>query len=324
MKQYIVYFIDYKNNDKVTLKSSFSDKELANDNIELQALQYVTELQGSQQRDICKQNKTAEEILNDFTLRDGLYFQNMNDQIVLYEKLSKTVVGWIQKTQESSCNKIGVFGLTELDLNIIPMSKCTNIPPPPSTRSKKINAISQSPDKKSTDISVSPMNFVDELRMKQTLGEIKLKHVGTVEEKIQYKPITLLDELVNNDIKLKHVTTVEKSIFDFGSIIVTEDDNQFFDETNKDEWIDAPVYVPDAWERSSGMPPQDDTDCWNINITESPIWNVSELSIDQPNPSQWVLNPIYPDIDFSDMPELEDSPEEEQLISVGKMTYIPN
>jgi len=300
MKQYIIYFIDYKNNDMVTLKASFTNKDLANDNLETQALQYITELQGKEQREICKQNKTAEELLADLTIKDGLYVKTVNDQIVVYKKFTETTLGWVKNTYETKCIKMGVFGLTELDLSDTPMSKCTNIPPPPSQK-QKIVIKPQKPKSTSSSLDKN-MNLVDELRTRQTSARMGLKRVEHVDKNTipENKHTTYLDELLikykNNEIKLKHVTTIVKSIFDFDDIILTEEDEIFF-EANQ---------IMSEWKKSSGMP-QEETFDWNISLCDINIDPIQE-------PIKWTFNPIYPDIDLSDMPPLEDDFEACELV----------
>lgn len=370
MKRHIVYFLDYKNNDNIIIKNIFTDKQLAIDNIEQQALDHVTALQGIQQKDICKQEKSSDELLNDTSIKDGLYIKTIDSRIVLYEKISKTIIGWVKNTYDIKCDKIGVFGLTEYIIDNKPVTQIRYYGiekiDPKLLELAGEHTNSPSDNKQSISPQTLPMTFLDELRSKQTAGEITLKHVTpndktlynanstqqispnkrnstenepliirqiecaqltslpilaafatTIKKPVEIiKPMSFTDELLmkhkNNEIILKHVNTVEKGTYDprnyrnikqnscgllkkqksCGSSNIDKETalflTQIWDQANTMQFDENSI---DRWETSSGMP-------HNIEFD----WNQPQ----EFNESEWIINPIYPDIGFDDLPELDD------------------
>jgi parvulin-like peptidyl-prolyl isomerase len=65
MKYYLVYLLNYKENDTVTLKDSYQNKDDALKSLERNAVEYIRDLQGKQQAEICKQDKKPKDILKE-------------------------------------------------------------------------------------------------------------------------------------------------------------------------------------------------------------------------------------------------------------------
>ena len=85
MKYYLVYLLNYKESDQISIRDSYHNKEDAIHSLERNAVEYIREIQGKQQADICKQEKPIDEILSDIKLREGLYIKKEgNDSIILY------------------------------------------------------------------------------------------------------------------------------------------------------------------------------------------------------------------------------------------------
>ena len=85
------------------------------------------------------------------------------------------------------------------------------IPPPPPQIPKKIN--NETLTKKINNMEPQPISFIDELRMKQTQGQIKLKHVIPVEKNL----LTHLfhkDDILNDISKIINENNIEPEIIE--------------------------------------------------------------------------------------------------------------
>lgn len=149
MKYYMVYLLNYKENDSVTLKDSYSAECDAKNSLERNAIEYIKELQGKQQADICKQDKPPREILKDVTLKEGMYIVKEVDTIVLYEKITVVVPGTVWNSNSLKINKVGKFYVTEFNFDDS-IFRCTCMLSKPSTV-------------KYTKPTIS-LSFVDELK----------------------------------------------------------------------------------------------------------------------------------------------------------------
>ena len=117
MKYYLIYFLNYKDNDAITLKDSYQCRDDALKNVERNAIEYIKELQGKQQADICKQEKTPEKILSDTSLKERLYIRKENECIILYEKLTVVIPGTVWNSSSLKIKKIGKFYITEYNFD---------------------------------------------------------------------------------------------------------------------------------------------------------------------------------------------------------------
>jgi len=120
MKRYFIFYLDYKNNDKVILKESHSTTQDAQCNLEFVALDHIKKYQGEQQVLICKQyEKSPDQILNDSILKEGMYVRRENDKLVLYEKVNELIPGTFWNSYILKVNKIGIFDIAsyEIELN---------------------------------------------------------------------------------------------------------------------------------------------------------------------------------------------------------------
>src|SRR3972149_7695119 len=114
MRYYLIYFLDYKKNDLVNIKDVYITKEDAINNLERIAIEYVKELQGKQQADICKQDTTPEQLLADKAMKEGLYIRKTDDYIVLYSKTTIIIPGTIWgNSNKLQVQKVGQFNITE-------------------------------------------------------------------------------------------------------------------------------------------------------------------------------------------------------------------
>lgn len=161
MKYYLVYLLNYKENDTVTLKDSYQAKEDALKSLERNAVEYIKELQGKQQADVCKQEKTPKEILKDVTLKEGMYYIVEGDAVILYEKVTVIQPGTIWGNSSTlKINKIGKFYITEYNFDDS-IFRCTCMLTKANTTTPKYSKPSIS------------LSFIDELKNKN--GDFGLK-----------------------------------------------------------------------------------------------------------------------------------------------------
>lgn len=118
MKYYLVYLLNYKDGDTVILKDSYQDRDDALKSLERTGVEYIKELQGKQQAEICKQDKTVDEILADTKLKEGMYLRKEDTSIILYEKITVFIAGALWgKSKSLQVNKIGKFFITEYNFD---------------------------------------------------------------------------------------------------------------------------------------------------------------------------------------------------------------
>lgn len=113
MIHYLIYFLDNTKNNAITIKNTYKNRNDAIINIEKIAFDYVRELEGEKQARRCKQEKTPDQILNDITLKDGLYIIKNGDTINLHEKTSQLIQGRVWNGHQNDIIQIGVFGMIE-------------------------------------------------------------------------------------------------------------------------------------------------------------------------------------------------------------------
>lgn len=172
MRYYIIYFLDYKKNHTITIKDMFLAKEDAYNNLEHVAIDYIKELQGKQQAEICKQDKTPEQLLADKTIKEGMYIKKQDEMIIMYEKITVVLPGRIWNSNDLQVNKIGQFSVTEYNFDDI-LFKCNcNI----KIERKQSIEVPLVINNKTT---IRPAyNYLDELKQKLNSGMIKLKPVN--------------------------------------------------------------------------------------------------------------------------------------------------
>lgn len=117
MIYYIIYHLDYKKNDIVAIKDMYITKEDAFNNVERVAMEYIKEFQGKQQAEICKQDKTPDQLLADTTIKEGMYIRKVNDVITIYEKITFVFTGWLKNSKSLQVNKIGQMSVTEYNFD---------------------------------------------------------------------------------------------------------------------------------------------------------------------------------------------------------------
>lgn len=196
MKYYIIYFIDYKDGNNVVIKELYRSKEDAVLNVEKVATEYIRNLQGKQQADICKQQKSPQDILNDVNLKEGFYILVDNSVVTLYEKISGVIPGTIWNSYELQINKIGLFNYTEYNFDdLLFRSTCTCSM---GINKRKINQLPKSTPKQST--------FVDELKERMKNNTIKLHHVNEGRpiycqiEEVEESPVVNVTKIISSDL----------------------------------------------------------------------------------------------------------------------------
>lgn len=122
MKYFVIYYIDFTN-FKVKLKNSYATQEEANENLLSTALDFVREEQGKQQADIALQNSKSEKDLLTENFKEGMYIKSSSDNevitsVTVYNKIKEIVSGTFYNSWEMKLNKIGTFGVSEVELNI--------------------------------------------------------------------------------------------------------------------------------------------------------------------------------------------------------------
>ncbi len=168
MTHNLIYFLDNKKSDLISIKDTYVNKNDAIANLEKIAIEYIKKIEGEKQADICKQDLTTNQIANDANLRNGLYIIKNNDTIILYEKLTHVSPGTIWNGYKNTVEKIGVFGIIEYKIDDI-MTQCS------CTIQKKIQIRS------GPKINNEPNgpNFLDELKkiINNTEGKFNLRSI---------------------------------------------------------------------------------------------------------------------------------------------------
>lgn len=218
MKQYFVYFVDYKNDNLVSIKGVFDSETLAIENIETCAFKYIKKLQGVEQMNVCKKDKNEIELKNDTTIKDGLYTEYKNKIVNLYEKSTTIHHGWVKNNISVNVIKTGFFGIADF------VMEPKKIPIPPKNLMK---IIKQEPVKiekpivNSVETKAKPdiqMSLIEELKKKQSQNGMKLNPVKQEVREPLPKPYTFLDDFVDNfddyKSKLNNVVPIVKSIPD--------------------------------------------------------------------------------------------------------------
>lgn len=119
MKYFVIFYIDCKTMKNVNLKGQYATQEDASNDLLPSALEYVRLEQGKQQADIALQNvKTVNELLIDESFREGLYIKQEETIISIYSKVKEVIPGTIWNSAQMKINRIGIFGVTEIELNI--------------------------------------------------------------------------------------------------------------------------------------------------------------------------------------------------------------
>lgn len=124
MKYFVIYYINFTN-FKVKLENSYSSQEEANENLLSTSLNFIKEEQGKQQADIALQNDKSEADLLSGNFREGMYIKsNISSEKItdftvnVYNKIKEIVSGTFYNSWEMKLNKIGMFGVSEVELNI--------------------------------------------------------------------------------------------------------------------------------------------------------------------------------------------------------------
>lgn len=172
MRYYIIYFLDYKKNNAISIKDMYLAKEDAYNNLERVAIDYIRDLQGKQQAEICKQDKTPEQLLVDKTIKEGMYIKKQDELITVYEKITIVLPGRIWNSNDLQVNKIGQISVTEYNFDDI-MFKCDC-----NFKIERKQSI-EVPLILNNKTTIRPAyNYLDELKMKLESGMIKLKPVN--------------------------------------------------------------------------------------------------------------------------------------------------
>lgn len=174
MRYHIIYFLDYKKNDSVTIKEMYMSKDDAFNNIEKVAIDYIKELQGKQQADICKQDKTPEQLLADISTKEGMYIRKYDDHVIIYEKTTVVVPGTLWNSNTLQVNKIAQISVMEYNFDDMLFNCSCKI-----ERKQRITIpIIPSQNNQKNNSKLPTYNFMDELKIKMNSGMIKLKPVN--------------------------------------------------------------------------------------------------------------------------------------------------
>jgi len=129
MKYYIVNLVEIgvdKRPFKISGLKSYRLKEAAEKNLQEIALNYIIEKDGKQQGDIAIQDKIIDEIKFDESLRDGLYIIKNECNLHLYAKKKVKQEGYIYNSYETIINEIGIFMISEVNVDVPEQSyKCS-------------------------------------------------------------------------------------------------------------------------------------------------------------------------------------------------------
>lgn len=168
MKYFVIYYINFTNFN-VKLENSYSSQEEANENLLSTALNLVKEQQGKQQADIAIQNDKSEKELLTENFKEGMYIKSTENNVYIYNKIKEIISGTFYNSWEMKLNKIGMFGVSEVELNI-------PSPLPPVLPSGIIK-----PAIPKVNISQQIVaHYLDELKNKLKSGNFGLKHVEPI------------------------------------------------------------------------------------------------------------------------------------------------
>lgn len=138
---YFIYFLDNRN--RLQIKNNYSSKYEAINNMENIAIDYIRELQGKQQVDVCKQyDKNIQQLKIDTKIKEGLYLMKEGELIVLYEKSNTLIPGTFWNNYEMNLIKIGFFGLTEYYIEQVSSTEKPK-PPKPIQTIKTVDFVSE-------------------------------------------------------------------------------------------------------------------------------------------------------------------------------------
>lgn len=185
-KYFIIYYIDFTN-FKVKFENSYSSQEEANENLLSTSLNFVKEEQGKQQADIALLNDKTEKDLLTENFKEGMYIKcdlssgnstspsekcDNGKTIFVYNKIKEIITGTFFNSWEMKVNKIGMFGVTEIELNI-------PSPLPPVLPS----GIIRPPIAPQVNIAQYKVScYIDELKNKLKSGNFGLRHIEPVSE----------------------------------------------------------------------------------------------------------------------------------------------
>lgn len=179
MKYFVIYYINFTN-FKVKLENSYSSLEEANENLLSTALNFVKEEQGKQQSDIALQNDKSEKDLLTENFKEGMYIKSTPNEVTLYNKIKEIVSGTFYNSWEMKLNKIGMFGVSEVELNI-------PSPLPPVLPS----GIIRPPVPPRINIDQQKVScYLEELKNKLKSGNLGLRHI---------EPVIFEDELEEDE-----------------------------------------------------------------------------------------------------------------------------
>jgi len=140
MKYYLLYFLDYKNKYSISIKADYQARDDALINLEKVALEYVKDQQGKQQMEICKRyDDNVQQILTNPNIKEGLYLKKRDDMVVLYEKVNVVVTGTLWNSMEMQVNEIGLFGITDYNLELLVKCSCNVAKTPVSNSIKPVS-----------------------------------------------------------------------------------------------------------------------------------------------------------------------------------------
>jgi hypothetical protein len=211
MKYFEVHFIDF-NDYQVHIKQCFTNQNEAIINLENIAVEYIRELQGKQQADICKQYDTPIEKLSE--LDKGLYLHKDGNNIYLYEKKEQHMSGIFSYYHVPKVEKIGLFGIAEFEIETV-----QNVSVKKMQHKEQHNFISElnsvlkfSQDKHYADI----FNQIKENKKKN------LNETNFIDDEEEYQKLLSDDELANNNFS-------EEKVYGYTSLDHGNDDDTFSD-----------------------------------------------------------------------------------------------
>lgn len=228
MKYFLVYFLDYKNQEEVSIKQQYKTKEDAENSLEQVAVDFIKELQGRQQAEICKQyEKSVENIQNDSKLGKGLYIKKENKNITLYEKEEVSMSGYLYGLYNTTAvNKLGSYGVTEVNLDVSEFKCSCNLPKISTTLNSLKNEKCQNYISELSNV-IGGSNSGEETDLKkifQLIKDSKKKNKPIVDEKEIFEQVN--DTTITED---------EKEIFEQVSDTNTTEDEKVTTESSEDD-----------------------------------------------------------------------------------------
>lgn len=172
MQLKVVCFFDY-DKKKIDLIQTYEIEDLAIQNIEKHALEYIKNQQGIQQSNIALQkNKKENDIIEDDNFKEGYYLLSFENGLKLFEKKKLVSKGYFYTNFDYKIELIGLFMISTLNLD--------------SQQEEEI-AIDESNNNLVKETKIMKLHFLEELnkRLTKSINNFGLKSSKSVDDLVK-------------------------------------------------------------------------------------------------------------------------------------------